>query len=142
MGQYKLKLRETLFITYYLLLNQMVKVAIIGCGIVGAAIAYELSQIPGLDITIIEQKTPASGSTGAALGVSMGVISHKTKNRGWRLREASLKRYQTLLPELESLTGITIPVNCQGIVKLLFPGDIAWINGNNSNKLAIIKDGN
>ena len=99
------------------------KVAIIGCGIVGASIAYELSRIPELEITIVEQNTPASGSTGAALGVLMGVISHKTKSRAWRLRETSLKRYQTLLPELEALTGVTIPVNCQGIVKLLFPGD-------------------
>ncbi|MDJ0690722.1 MAG: FAD-dependent oxidoreductase [Xenococcaceae cyanobacterium MO_188.B32] len=99
------------------------KIAIIGCGVVGASIAYELSRIPGLEITIVEQNTPASGSTGAALGVLMGVISHKTKSRAWRLRETSLKRYQTLLPELEALTGITIPVNRQGIVKLLFPGD-------------------
>ena len=101
----------------------MVKVAIIGCGVIGASIAYELSQIQGLDITLIEEKTPASGSTGAALGVLMGAISHKTKSRAWRLREASLKRYQTLIPELETLTGINIPVNHQGIVKLLFTGD-------------------
>lgn len=101
----------------------MVKVAIIGCGVVGASIAYELSQVKDLEITIIDQHTPASGSTGAALGVLMGIISHKTKSRAWRLREASLKRYQTLLPELEAKTGITIPVNNQGIVKLLFTGD-------------------
>ena len=99
------------------------KIAIVGCGIVGASIAYELSRIPGLEITIIEQQAPASGSTGAALGVLMGVISHKTKSRAWQLRETSLKRYQTLLPELEALTGINIPVNHQGIVKLLFKGD-------------------
>lgn len=101
----------------------MAKIAIVGCGVVGATIAYELSKVPELEITIIEQNTPASGSTGAALGVLMGVISHKTKSRAWRLRETSLKRYQTLLPELEALTGIEIPVNLQGIVKLLFPGD-------------------
>ncbi|MGK7935176.1 MAG: NAD(P)/FAD-dependent oxidoreductase [Xenococcaceae cyanobacterium] len=99
------------------------KVAIVGCGVVGASIAYELSRIEDLEITLIEQNTPASGSTGAALGVLMGAISHKTKSRAWRLREVSLKRYQTLLPELEALTGITIPVNRQGIVKLLFTGD-------------------
>lgn len=101
----------------------MSKVAIIGCGIVGASIAYELSKVKGLEITVIEQDTPASGSTGAALGVLMGIISHKTKSRAWRLREASIKRYQTLLPELEAITNITIPTNHQGIVKLLFTGD-------------------
>jgi glycine oxidase len=99
----------------------MTEITIVGCGIIGAAIAYELSQIPGLQITVLEkQLTPASGSTGAALGVLMGIISHKTKNRAWQLRETSIQRYATLIPELEAQTGIKIPVNRQGIVKLLF----------------------
>ncbi|NJR47214.1 MAG: FAD-binding oxidoreductase [Hyellaceae cyanobacterium CSU_1_1] len=101
----------------------MSKIVIIGCGIVGAAIAYELSLIPGLDITVIDKNTPAHGSTGAALGVLMGAISHKKKGRAWRLRSNSLKRYQTLIPELEAQTGLKIPVNQQGILKLLFAGE-------------------
>lgn len=101
----------------------MSKVVIIGCGVIGAAIAYELSLIPGLDITVIEQNSPASGSTGAALGVLMGVISHKKKGRAWRFRAASLKRYKTLIPELEHKTGLSISVNHQGIFQLLFEGD-------------------
>ena len=101
----------------------MSKIAIIGCGVVGAAIAYELSLIPDLHITVIEKNTPGSGSTSAALGVLMGVISHKKKGRAWRLRATSLKRYETLIPELEAITGVEIPVNLQGIFKLLFEGD-------------------
>lgn len=101
----------------------MSKVVIIGCGVVGATIAYELSLIAGLDITVIEKNTPASGSTGAALGVLMGAISHKKKGRAWRFRSASLKRYQTLIPELEAETGLNISVNHQGIFKLLFAGE-------------------
>ena len=101
----------------------MPKIVIIGCGIVGATIAYELSLIPQLEITVIEKNTFASGATGAALGILMGVISGKTKGRAWRLRETSLKRYQSLIPELETRTSITIPVNHDGIVKLLFTGD-------------------
>lgn len=101
----------------------MSKIAIVGCGVVGAVIAYELSLIPDLQITVIEKNTPASGSTGAALGVLMGAISHKKKGRAWRLRATSLKRYETLIPELEAITGVDIPVNRQGIFKLLFTGD-------------------
>ena len=101
----------------------MSKIVIIGCGIVGAAIAYELSLITGLDITVIDKNTPASGATGAALGVLMGVISQKQKGRAWRLRSTSLKRYQTLIPELEARTGMKISVNHQGLFKLLFTGD-------------------
>ncbi|NEO09325.1 FAD-dependent oxidoreductase, partial [Moorena sp. SIO3I8] len=72
----------------------MSKVAIIGCGIVGAAIAYELSRVNGLSITVLDQHMPAQGSTGAALGVLMGAISKKVKGRAWQLRQASIQRYQ------------------------------------------------
>ena len=101
----------------------MTKITIIGAGIIGAAIAYELSLVKGLDITLIDEKQPASGSTGAALGVLMGIISHKTKGRGWKLRQLSLERYETLIPELEAITNNPIPVNRQGILMLRFKGD-------------------
>lgn len=101
----------------------MSKIAIIGCGVVGATIAYELSLIPQLDVTVIEKNSFASGATGAALGILMGAISGKTKGRAWKLRESSLNRYQSLIPELEAQTGVRIPVNYDGIVKLLFTDD-------------------
>jgi glycine/D-amino acid oxidase-like deaminating enzyme len=98
----------------------MSRIAIIGGGVIGAAIAYELSLIPGNDLTLFEANTPASGATGASLGVLMGIISQKTKGRLWKLREISLKRYETLIPELENCTGQKIPYNRQGILKLIF----------------------
>lgn len=97
----------------------MTEVVVIGCGIVGAAIAYELSPLPDLTLTVIDQRPPAHGATGAALGILMGVISQKAKGRNWRLREASLRRYATLIPELEAATGLTIPHNRQGVLSLL-----------------------
>lgn len=98
----------------------MTHIAIVGAGIIGATIAYELSLIKGFKITLIDEKVPASGSTGAALGVLMGIISHKTQGRGWKLRQTSLQHYGTLIPELEDLTGQKIPVNRQGILMLRF----------------------
>ena len=92
----------------------MTRIAIIGAGIVGAAIAYELSLIPELEIILLDEQEPNAGSTGGALGVLAGVIHRK----GWVLRKASLERYETLIPELESLTGQVIPYNRQGIVLL------------------------
>jgi glycine/D-amino acid oxidase-like deaminating enzyme len=99
----------------------MSRIVIIGCGVVGAAIAYELSKVPGLKITVLDKQSPAQGATGAALGVLMGVISHKIKGNAWRMRQASMQRYETLIPELEALTGRQIPFNRQGILMLL-PG--------------------
>ncbi|MEA5580472.1 FAD-dependent oxidoreductase [Nodularia harveyana UHCC-0300] len=97
----------------------MSHVVIIGCGIVGATIAYELSLVKNLKITVIDRQPPAQASTGAALGVLMGVISQKIKGQAWRRRETSLQRYETLIPELEAITGRKIPFNRQGIVSLL-----------------------
>ncbi|TAF96778.1 MAG: FAD-binding oxidoreductase, partial [Oscillatoriales cyanobacterium] len=101
----------------------MVRIAIIGCGIVGASIAFELSKFPELKVTVFDKQPPVQGSTGAALGVLMGVISHKTKGRNWHLRETSLQRYETLIPELEAATGRKIPFNKQGILLLCSEGE-------------------
>lgn len=103
----------------------MTRVMIIGCGIIGAMTAYELSQLPGLEVTVLDQQPPAQGSTGAALGVLMAVISHKTKGRNWRLRETSLRRYETLIPELEAALGRPLPYNRCGLLNLCFdPADL------------------
>ena len=88
----------------------MTRIAIVGCGVVGATLAYELSRHDSLDIHVIDQGNPAQGSTQAALGVLMGIISHKVKGRNWRLRRDSIERYKTLIPELESTLGRSIPV--------------------------------
>lgn len=101
----------------------MTKIVIIGGGVVGSTIAYELSHNPKYEITLLDQKSPGNGSTGAALGILMGVISQKTQGRAWQLREIGLHRYKTLLPQLEKTTGIKIPSNDQGIVRLLFAED-------------------
>ncbi|MEH1999699.1 MAG: FAD-dependent oxidoreductase [Nostoc sp.] len=109
-------------------------VVIIGCGVVGAAIAYELSQVKGLKITVCDRQPPAQASTGAALGVLMGAISQKIKGKAWQMRQTSIQRYETLIPELEALTGRKIPFNRQGILMLLpdsspsVEGISAWEN--------------
>lgn len=95
------------------------QVAIVGCGVVGATIAYELSQIEGLQVTVCDRGAPAGGSTGAALGVLMGAISQKKpKSRAWRLRQASLEGYDRLIPQLEAQLNRRIPRNDYGILKL------------------------
>jgi glycine oxidase len=110
----------------------MPKIVIVGCGIVGAAIAYELSQvspsqfsklgISDLDITVLEaQSEVGQGSTKSALGVMMAACSITTNNNGalTNLRLASLRRYESLVPELEAKTGLDIPYNRQGIFMLI-----------------------
>ncbi len=99
------------------------RISIIGCGIIGATLAYELSLNQKYQIDVFDSQPPAGGATGAALGVMMGIISQKVKGRAWQLREESIRRYRLLIPELERLTGLKIPHNSQGLVKLLSPED-------------------
>lgn len=99
------------------------RISIIGCGIIGATLAYELSLTQQYQIDVFDSQPPAGGATGAALGVMMGIISQKIKGRAWQLREESIRRYRILIPELERLTGLEIPHNSQGLIKLLSPED-------------------
>ena len=94
------------------------KIIIVGCGIVGAMVAYELSGRSPAEIHVLDRQQPAQKSTGAALGVLMGVISGKVKGRTWRLREFSVRRYKTLLLELNK-QGYDVP-GTRGIVSLCF----------------------
>jgi glycine oxidase len=94
------------------------KIVIIGCGVIGAAIAYELSQFD-LDITVIEGRSaPGQGSTKSALGVMMAACSTTKNATLTTLRLTSLRRYESLVPELEAKTGISIPYNRNGILLL------------------------
>ena len=105
------------------LMTPKTHIAIIGCGIIGALTAYELSQDSRFRITVLNRQHPGQGSTGAALGVLMGVISHKKKGRRWHRCWAGLERYETLVPELEAITGQSIPFNQNGLLRLCFEGD-------------------
>lgn len=101
----------------------MTHVVIVGCGIVGAAIAYELSHVEGLTVTVLDRQQPAQAATGAALGVLMAVISQKTKGNNLRMRLAGIERYNAWVPELELMTGQAILFNRQGLLRLCFAGE-------------------
>lgn len=94
-------------------------ITIVGCGIIGATIAYELSCFRRFEIEVYDSHQPAQASTGAALGVLMGVISQKVKGRAWQMREDSIRYYHHSIPELERITSLKISHNSQGICKLL-----------------------
>ena len=98
------------------------RVGIIGCGVVGAAIAFELSQTH--QVTVWDARTEHQWqATGAALGVLMAAITPKLKGKHLQLRLDSLKRYESLIPQLETLTQLSLPYNRQGILRLCFESD-------------------
>ena len=94
------------------------QVVIIGCGAIGASIAYKLSQSASLQVTVLEANSQAGqGATGASLGVLMAACSQKATGDLVTLRLASLRLYEQLIPQLERQTGLSIP-NCAGILCL------------------------
>jgi glycine oxidase len=97
------------------------RIGIIGAGVVGAAIAYELSALPNVQIQVFDQRPPQSleaSATGAALGVLIAVASTKRTSHHLNLRLQSLQRFETLIPELEQALSAPISYNRQGILEL------------------------
>jgi glycine oxidase len=94
------------------------KIAIIGCGAIGAMIAYELSKVADLQVTVLEAESqPAQSATGAALGILMAASGHKLRGKLVTLRLASLCLFDRLVAELAIATTQEIPYH-QGILSL------------------------
>jgi|JFJP01.1.fsa_nt_gi glycine/D-amino acid oxidase-like deaminating enzyme len=100
----------------------MKNITIIGCGVIGAMLAYELSKCritDGLEVTVMEAKSdPAMVATGASLGVLMAVCSAKARGTLVRLRLASLSKYDRLISELTEQTNQDILYNRNGLLNL------------------------
>ncbi|MBD2177836.1 FAD-binding oxidoreductase [Pseudanabaena sp. FACHB-1998] len=100
----------------------MTTVTIIGCGAIGAMLAYELSKdldANALEVTVLEaQSQPAMQATGASLGVLMAASSSKAKGGLVSLRLASLRRFDRLITELTQQTNRQILYNRHGILNL------------------------
>ncbi|MGQ9838882.1 MAG: NAD(P)/FAD-dependent oxidoreductase [Cyanobacteriota bacterium] len=101
-------------------------VVVIGCGVVGGAIAYELA-VAGLSVIAVDAREPAAESTGAALGVLVGISSQQPSGDAVALRLKSLERFDPLIAQLEQELGRSLPVNRQGLLQLLKEEEIeAW----------------
>lgn len=102
----------------------MQNINIIGCGVIGAAIAYQLSKTCqetkcNASIKVFEANpAPAMGATGAALGVLMAACSSKARGDLVSLRLASLQMYDRLIDELIAQTNLPILYNRLGILNL------------------------
>jgi glycine oxidase len=100
----------------------MTTVTVIGCGVIGAMLAYELSKDlieTDLKVTVLEANAqPAMVATGAALGVLMAASSSRARGHLVKLRLASLSRYDRLIDELTAQTNCDILYNRKGILNL------------------------
>lgn len=90
-------------------------VAVVGGGIIGAAVAWRLATA-GAAVTIIDP-SPGHGATGAAAGMLAPVTElHYGEERLLRLNLASARRYPDFVAELEAATGSAVGYNRTGTV--------------------------
>ncbi|MEN9204494.1 MAG: FAD-dependent oxidoreductase [Thermostichales cyanobacterium SZTDM-1c_bins_54] len=94
-------------------------VVVVGCGVIGAAIAWELSHA-GLQVTVLEAGSPAQGASGAALGVVVGISSLLNGGAAARLRLRSWQLFDPMIERLEADLGYGLPVNRQGLLHVLW----------------------
>lgn len=92
-------------------------VVVIGCGVIGSAIAWELSRA-GLSVIGLDRAAPATGSTGAALGVMAAIGIRRIEGHAAQLRYKSLGLLDPFIEVVEASSGLTIPVNRSGILHL------------------------
>lgn len=77
-------------------------ILIVGGGVVGAALAYELAR-RGARVLLVERGAPASGASGASMGMALWVDAGDAT--GLELARRGMRRYDTLADELAAPVG-------------------------------------
>lgn len=103
-------------------------VLVIGAGIVGCSVAYELSRA-GSRVQVLETRTPGQGATRASAGILAPYIEgHEDIFRDLGAR--SLEMYDGFIARLRDDSGHEIPYQRNGTFELAFSdADVARLNG-------------
>ena len=92
------------------------QVVVVGGGVVGAAIAYQLARRGWTDVVLLEQNTLTSGTTWHAAGL----ITQARPTHGWR---AVVKRSVEIFRSLEADTGFSTGYVEMGTIHLAMSRD-------------------
>ena len=77
----------------------MAEVVVVGAGIVGAAVAYELA-LAGAAVTLVDKSLPASGVTGDSFAWIGGPSASDVPDGSWPLRSGAVAAYRRLQRQL------------------------------------------
>ena len=99
------------------------KVAIIGAGIIGLALAREL-RLRGADVVLVERQKPANEATWAAAGMLAPSAEAATPGDFFELCLEAATRYPESIRELEQETGLTTGYRAAGAMFLYYSDEI------------------
>jgi glycine oxidase len=94
----------------------MVRVLVVGAGVVGAAVADELSR-RGAEVVVADMRVPAAGSTQAAAGVLAPWIEAHSGGL-LDLGEASLRRYDAFVDRVTAEGGMPVEYQRRGTLEV------------------------
>ncbi len=80
---------------------------VIGAGVVGCSVAYYLAR-EGVNVTLLEREAIGSGASAHATGSLSLLGAEFTAGASFQLARASYAEFVTLVPELESATGMDL----------------------------------
>lgn len=100
-------------------MKQMTDVVIIGGGIIGCAVAYQLRK-QGVEVVVVEQGEIGGEASSAATGLLAPIRPFlKPQNPYMALQLASLVLFPSLVSELESASGITVEFERTGTLRVV-----------------------
>src|SRR5918911_1352357 len=94
-------------------------VAIVGAGIIGCSIAFELAKA-GVRVCVLERGGIGEESSAAAAGMLSGQHGVTTFEARYRLHHEARELHATLAEELRELSGLDVEFCRWGILQLLF----------------------
>jgi len=100
-------------------MKQITDVVIIGGGIIGCAVAYQLRK-QGVDVVVVDKGEIGGEASSAATGLLAPIRPFlKPQNSYLPLQLASLALFPSLVPELESVSGIAIEFERTGTLRVV-----------------------
>lgn len=95
-------------------------VAIIGAGVIGAAIAYSLARVTRQRVIVVERGTPGCEASNAAAGVLAVASGQARQGVLLELRRRSAAMFPALVAMLQDETGIDLGYRREGFLSLAF----------------------
>ena len=92
-------------------------IIVVGAGIVGAAVAYELAR-RGVEVRIVDERTVGMGATQASAGVLAPYIEAREDSAFLSLTVRSLELFDEFIPRVSADSGIQVPYKRTGTIDI------------------------